>query len=152
MEDKQEQTAKTNHPYHDILWKDKPRNFFGLALNFTRYRLTDDKLITSKGFLNIKENEVLLYRVVDKSLKLSLWQRLFRCGSIVLHVKDSDTPEVMLKSIKHPRSVLALLDQVINNAKARYNVQGKDMYGAMGAPYQDIDADDNGIPDVLEIG
>lgn len=139
------------HPYNDVLWKDKPRNFFGLALNFTRYSLTEDKLVTSKGFLSIKENEVLLYRVVDKSLKLPLWQRLFGCGTIILHVRDSDTPEVTLKSIKQPRDVLALLDQVINNAKAKYNVQGKDMYGAMGAaPYQNIDADGNGVPDVLE--
>ena len=46
----------------EYLWKDRKR-YFGLPLSFTRYALSDDRLFISVGFLSIKDDEVLLYRV-----------------------------------------------------------------------------------------
>jgi len=89
-------------PMKNQLWTGKPHNFLGLPLNFTRYFITTDKFITRKGFLNIHEDEVLLYRVTDKKLSLPLTQRIFSCGSITIHAKDSDTPTKELRSIKAP--------------------------------------------------
>ena len=57
------------------LWQDRKR-VFGLPLSFTRYRLSEDRLFTSKGFLNVKDDEVLLYRIRDISTSRSLFQRL----------------------------------------------------------------------------
>lgn len=56
----------------DYLWTDKKRTVFGLPLSFTRYYLTEKKLITRTGFLNITEDEFDLYRVIDKKLLLLL--------------------------------------------------------------------------------
>ena len=61
------------------LWQDRKR-VFGLPLSFTRYRLSEDRLFTSKGFLNVKDDEVLLYRIRDISTSRSLFQRLLGCG------------------------------------------------------------------------
>ena len=47
----------------DYLWTDKKRTIFGLPLSFTRYYLTEKKLITQTGFLNIVEDEFDLYRL-----------------------------------------------------------------------------------------
>ena len=44
----------------EFLWKDRKR-YFGLPLSFTRYSLSEDRLFTSVGFLNIKDDEILLY-------------------------------------------------------------------------------------------
>ena len=52
-----------------ILWTDKKRTFLGLPLSFTRYYLTDHQLITRVGFLSIKEDEIELYRIVDKRIE-----------------------------------------------------------------------------------
>ena len=57
------------------LWQDRKR-VFGLPLSFTRYRLSEDRLFTSKGFLNVKDDEVLLYRIRDISTSRSLFQQL----------------------------------------------------------------------------
>ena len=54
------------------LWTDKPRNFFGIAINFTRYIITSEKFITRKGFFNIHEDEIMLYRITDKKLFLGI--------------------------------------------------------------------------------
>ena len=58
-------------------------------------------------------------------------QRIFGCGTIVLHAKDSDTPTKELHFIKNPRDVLDLLDQSIQEARKRNLVQGRDMVGAL---------------------
>lgn len=114
----------------DYLWTDKKRTLFGLPLSFTRYFLTEDKFITRKGFLSITEDEFDLYRVTDKKLKLSLFERMFGCGTIQLHVKDVDTPIKDIDSVKEPRKVLALLDTHINLNKDKYHIRGRDMVGA----------------------
>ena len=59
-------------PMKNQLWTDKPRNFLGLAINFTRYIITSEKFITRKGFLNIHEDEIMLYRITDKKLALPI--------------------------------------------------------------------------------
>ena len=61
------------------IWKDRKR-IFGMPLSFTRYRLSEDRLFCETGFLNIKQDEVLLYRVRDLQLNLKLTQRIFDEG------------------------------------------------------------------------
>lgn len=113
----------------DYIWTGKKRTIFGLPLSFTRYFLTETKFITRKGFLNIEEDELDLYTVTDKKLILKFWQRIFRCGTIVMHVVDVDTPIKEICSIKHPRELLAMLDEKINIQRDKYRTRGRDMIG-----------------------
>ena len=53
------------------VWNDRKR-YFGLPLSFTRYALSGDRLFISVGFLNIKDDEILLYRVRDIDTSRSL--------------------------------------------------------------------------------
>ena len=59
----------------EYLWTDKKRTLFGLPLSFTRYYLTDTRLITRVGFLTITEDELDIYRITDKKMELPLGQR-----------------------------------------------------------------------------
>ena len=113
----------------NYIWTDKKRTIFGLPLSFTRYFITETKLITRKGLLTIEEDELALYRVTDNKLVLPLGQRIFGCGTISLHVKDVDTPIKDITSVKKPREVLALLDKHINLNRDKYNIRGRDMIG-----------------------
>ena len=122
----------------DYLWTDKKRTLFGLPLSFTRYFLTEDKFITRSGFLSITEDEFDLYRVTDKKLKFSLWERMFKCGAIMVHVKDVDTPIKVIDSVKEPRKVHNLLETHININRDRYKIRGRDMVG-MGGEYDHDD-------------
>lgn len=123
----------------NYIWTDKKRTIFGLPISFTRYFLTEDKFITRKGFLSIEEDELDLYRVIDKKLVLPFGQRMFGCGTIVMNVKDVDTPIKEVKSIKAPRDVLAQLDKYININRDRYRVRGRDMVGGDGGHCHDHD-------------
>ena len=113
----------------EYVWTDKKRTIFGLPLSFTRYFLTETKFITRKGFLSVEEDELDLYRVTDKKLVLPLGQRIFGCGSIVMHCRDVDTPIKEIKSVKAPRDVLAQLDKYININRDKYRTRGRDLIG-----------------------
>ena len=123
----------------EYIWTGKKRTIFGLPLSFTRYYITETKFVTRKGLLSLEEDEFDLYKVTDKKLVLKLGQRIFRCGTIVLYVMDTDTPVKEVKSIKAPREVLALLDKHINIQRDRYRTRGRDMIGGM---HDHCDCDD----------
>ena len=97
-------------------WKDRKR-ILGMPITFTRYRLSEDRLFCEKGFLNIKQDEVLLYRVRDLQLNMSLGQRIFGVGTICVHSGDQSTPHMDLVNIKHPREVKELIHKSVDKAK-----------------------------------
>jgi len=54
---------------------------------------------------------------------------MFKCGTIIMNVKDVDTPEKVIKSVKKPREVLAMIDKQIDINRDRYNIRGRDLIG-----------------------
>lgn len=126
----------------DYVWTDKKRTFLGLPISFTRYFLTETKLICRQGFLNIEEDEIDLYKISDKKLKLSLWQRMFGCGTIHISSRDTDSPEKDIFSIKKPREVMQLLDRYVTEQRDRYSIRGRDMYTVSGQPQDQDDEDE----------
>lgn len=125
------------------IWTDKKRTLFGLPISFTRYILTEKKLVTRRGFLNIKEDELELYRVSDKSLNLPLGQRMFGCGTIVINCKDVDTPVKEIVSVKKPREVSELIEKYVDIQRDKYYVRGRDVIGPYHDGHDDNDNDRN---------
>ena len=80
----------------EYLWKDRKRHL-GMPLSFTRYQLSEDRLFLSQGFLNIKDDEVLLYRVRDIDTRRNLFQRLFGVGTVTVLSSDKQVEEMKLK-------------------------------------------------------
>ncbi len=137
--------AKKNEP-QDLIWRDRKRTFLGLPWSFTVYYLTKTKLITRRGFLNLEEDEIDLYKITDKKLKLSFGERIVGCGTIHICSRDTDSPEADIKSIKQPRKVLELLDRYITEQRDKYNIRGRDMMG-MGPHPMHNDTDLPGFED-----
>ena len=144
---------KMKKMYGNVIWTDKPHNFLGLKFNFTRYILTDKKLIERKGFLNIKEEKVDLYKIMDTSLDLPLGQRIFGCGTIKIMSKDISNPTINLSKIKDPYLVQNMLEATMDTQKKEYGILGKDIYAAPNHIHHDIhdcnnpDCEDNTCPD-----
>ena len=120
---------KLERDYGEILWTGK-KCIMGMPISFTRYIITSSVLYTMVGFLNIKEDEIELYKIVDKTMKLSLGQRMVGCGTIVVTSRDCDTPNKELKSVKKPREVKKILDEAVKLERDKYMVRGRDMVGA----------------------
>ena len=104
------------------LWKDRKR-YFGLPLSFTRYALSEDRLFLSVGFLNIKDDEILLYRIRDINTSRNLWQRIFGVGTIVVSSTDKSMPTLVLKNVKDPVFVKELIHKQVEEMKIQRRVR-----------------------------
>lgn len=128
--------AKDNIVY---IWKDRKR-FLGMPLSFTRYAMSEDRLFLSVGFLSIKDDEVLLYRVRDIDTKRSLWQRMFGVGTVTVISSDKTAPNLVLKNIKNPVPTKELIHEQVEEAKLKRRVRVGEI---MGGDMNDDDFDDN---------
>lgn len=113
------------------LWRDRKRRL-GLPLSFTRYALSEDRLFLETGLLNLKAEEVLLYRVRDLELHMSLGQRIFGVGTVCVHSSDKSIPHLDLKNIRQPREVKELIHQKVEVAKDRRRMRTTELMGVDG--------------------
>ncbi len=104
------------------LWKDRKR-FLGMPLSFTRYMLSEDRLFLSKGFLNVKDDEILLYRVRDISTSRNLLQRMLGVGTVTVMSTDKTCPNLVMKNIKDPVAVKEMLHKHVEEMKLRRQVR-----------------------------
>ena len=122
------------------LWKDRKR-YFGLPISFTKYSLSEDRLFISEGLLNIKDDEVLLYRVRDIDTSRTLWQRLFGVGTITVMSSDKTMPNLVLKNIKDPVTTKELIHNQVEEMKIRRRVRFGEIMSA------DLDDSDDDLDD-----
>ncbi len=120
----------------NYLWQDKKRPLFGLPLSFTKYKLTEEKLLIETGFLSVAQEEIRLYRIMDISVKCKLIQRLFNLGTIHCCSADKTAPELDIKDVKNPMQVKELLSQKVEEERQRKRIGTREF---MGADYDDGD-------------
>lgn len=122
------------------IWRERKRNAFGLPWSFTVYTLTEDKFLVSSGAFNKVFEEVLLYRVIDLTVKCSFLQRIFGLGTIHCCTHDKTTPEFNITNIRQPLEVKEMLSKAIEEARVRKGYTVRELMGV-------VDDDDNGAND-----
>lgn len=123
----------------EIIWKDRKRPFLGLPLSFTKYELTEQKLLINTGFLSVKEEEIRLYRFVDITLQQTLFQRLFGVGNLHCQTTDRSSGDFVIELIKKPREIKELLSEAIEKERDRKKVSVREFMGDMD---DEIELDD----------
>ena len=126
------------------LWKDRKR-YLGMPISFTRYMLSDDRLFISVGFLNIKDDEVLLYRVRDIDTNRNLWQRIFGVGTVTVLSSDKTMPVLELKNVKDPVFVKELIHRQVEEMKIQRRVRIGEISTDDDCDHCDDDLDDEDI-------
>lgn len=111
----------------NILWSDRKR-YLGLPLSFTKYSMSEDRLFVETGFLNLTQNEVRLYRILDLQLKRSLGQRIFGVGSIIVSSSDKSLGTFEIKNVKNSANVKEMLSvQVEQQREAKRVISRENM-------------------------
>lgn len=127
------------------LWKDRKR-FLGMPITFTKYSVSENRIFREKGLLNLKEEEVLLYRVRDLDLRRSLGQRIFGVGTVCIHSSDKTTPILQLENVKDPKAVKELIYRQVEAAKEKRRMRATELLGD-----EDMDHDGGGFLDDEEL-
>ncbi|MCR4892573.1 MAG: PH domain-containing protein [Lachnospiraceae bacterium] len=108
------------------LWRDRKRTFLGLPWSFTVYAVDEERFYIKRGFLNIKQDEVRLYRIMDLSLSMNLGQRIFRVGTIKCSSADKSMGDFEIKSVKKPREVMELISELVEKQRDRKRISGRE--------------------------
>jgi uncharacterized membrane protein YdbT with pleckstrin-like domain len=110
------------------IWRDRKR-YLGMPLSFTRYAMSEDRLFTSVGFLSIRDDEILLYRVRDIDTTRTLWQRLFSVGTVTVISSDKTMPTMVLKNIRNPIEVKEMIHSQVEETKLKRRVRIGEIMG-----------------------
>ncbi len=124
-----------------IVWQDRKRIIFALPWTFTRYALTAEKLTIDKGLLSRSEEEVRLYRILDITLRRSLWQRMFGLGTIHCDSADKSSPEFDIKNITNPMQTKEKLSDLVEACRDQKRVMSREYMA--GGDDDDFDEDHN---------
>ena len=125
--------AKKQVQQEPVLIKERKRRvFFALPWSFTTYAITTKNLIYKKGLLSTYEEEILLYRVQDISVKRTLGQKLFGLGSIEVHSQDKTCPVLEIKNIKHVSEFRNILSESVEKEKTRRGFRSTEILDSDG--------------------
>ena len=116
-------------------WKDRKR-ILGMPITFTRYRLSEDRLFCEKGFFNIKQDEVLLYRVRDLQLTMNIGQRIFGVGTVCVVSSDKSVPHLDLVNVKDPRNVKEMIHRAVEDAKDKRRMRTMEVMGGADGEHE----------------
>lgn len=109
-------------PEIKILWSDRKR-ICGMPITFTKYSMSDDRLFLERGLLNMRQDEILLYRVRDISLSITLWQRIFRVGTITVLSSDKTLPDLKIQNVRNSRNVKEAIHNQVEETKRGRNMR-----------------------------
>lgn len=111
------------------VWIDKKRHL-GMPISFTKYTLTDERLYTESGFINLKESELLLYRVRDIGLTRTLWQRLFGVGTVHIYSSDTTDEHLDIVNVKKAKDVKDLISSKVEESKKSRRIGTTEIIGS----------------------
>lgn len=124
-----------------IIWQDTKR-FWGMPITFTHYRIENSRLYLKRGLLSTTEDELLLYRILDITVRQSLGDKLLNVGTVTVHSADVSHEKLELQNVKNPLKLRTLLSELVEQERVKARVQGREMYGVAenGLP-PDLDGD-----------
>lgn len=126
----------------DILMKERKRwGFFGIPWTFTVYTLTPKRLVLKEGLLKSTENEILLYRVIDIELSQTLFQKMFKLGTVTVKSKDASHPMLHIKNVKNSREFRNVLADSVEKERMRMRVRQGEVYDPEGSDVHDAFGD-----------
>lgn len=123
-----------------VEWSDR-KHFMWFPWSFTKYRLTDKKLYVESGLFSTHYDEVMLYRIVDVTLKRTFMQKIFGTGTIEVSSRDQSSRLLLLQNIKDSWTVKEFLSAAVDAARIKYRVR-EVSGGLMGDNLYDPDFED----------
>lgn len=123
----------------EIIWKEKKKwALFGLPWTFTTYSLTEDKLLIDSGIFTTRQDEIMLYRILDVTLTKNLIQRINNLGTITVISSDQSCPTLKIKNIYDATEIKEKLSELVDKARDKKRVFSREIIDNHAADTNDI--------------
>lgn len=127
----------------EVIFSERKRwLFFGLPFTFTKYTITPSLVTIDQGLFNTVEDDCYMYKVQDVKLNTSLFEKIFKLGTIICFTGDVTNPELRLVHIKHAKEIKSYLLKQSEVARLKRRTLNTVDIGAHG-----LDLDGDGIED-----
>lgn len=114
----------------EALWYDRKRvSIFALPWSFTKYTLTETKLLVEKGLFVSHEEEIKLYRVTDIVFTQNLLGKINNTGTITILSNDTSAPNLVLNNVKNAKRVKLALSQAVEDARKNKGIKMSEIIG-----------------------
>ena len=110
-----------------VIWQDR-KHFMWFPFSFTKYQIKNERLYQETGLISTHYDELLLYRITDLCLQKNLAQKIFGTGTIVLYTKADSSKEIHLKNIKNADEVKDLISSLVEEARDKKKIVGKEFF------------------------
>ena len=115
----------------EVIWSDR-KHFLWFPWTFEIYRIANGRIYCRTGLINQEENECMIYRVLDISLKRSLLNRICGTGTIIMRTKDASDGILTLKNIRDSQYVKDMISEMVEEERQEKGLLGREMFGAGG--------------------
>lgn len=79
--------------------------FLGLPFTFTKYIIKEDVITIDSGLLKTIENDCYMYKVQDVEHVASLWEKIFKLGTVICYTGDTTHPKLVLEHIRNSKAI-----------------------------------------------
>ena len=79
--------------------------FFGLPWTFTKYTVREEMITVNTGLLSTRENDCYMYKVQDVELSATLWERIFKMGTVICYTGDTTNPKLCIEHVRNAKSI-----------------------------------------------
>jgi uncharacterized membrane protein YdbT with pleckstrin-like domain len=97
-----------------------------LKTKFTKYEITNERIIEQTGVLSRKTDETELYRVKDIRLEEPFFLRMFGLSTILLVTSDKSSPIISLDGVKNGINLRKELRAAVEARRDKKGVKERD--------------------------
>ena len=106
-----------------VIWQGRPSKLWSPRMALTnRYKLTNQRLIMTYGFIGRRTEEIDLFRVNDVGVKQHPLERITAIGDVFLASADQSTPVRYLHNVTQPDRVKDLIREASRQERQRRRV------------------------------
>lgn len=85
-----------------------------VILHFTKYYFFEDRVVSEFKFIVFRSHAATYRSIVEVKLDISLWDRICKSGSLLIHTAENKSRDLALKYIKNPVKIEKGLYKLIN--------------------------------------
>ena len=93
--------------------------FFGLPWTFTKYTVREEMITVNTGLLSTKENHCYMYKVQDVELSATLWERIFKMGTVICYTGDTTNPKLYIEHVRNAKSIKDFILEASEEARRK---------------------------------